>query len=234
MSELSFPDASEGRRGRKRRETRERIAKAAIKLFLRDGYDATTVEAIAEAADVSRRSLFHYFPAKEDVLFANQENFLTAVVDEIRKRPADEPWPVLIERAIAIAIADAASPENIAIDALVRRTPALQSRHQLKYLHLERAIAVTLGERTSGAKTLRARAELLAAVVVAGFRIAAQKPGDESVRDSGNTRHDVEREFHAFWKSLRDFGEAGLGFGNRLGVRPLASRRSVKKEPGKK
>lgn len=69
---------SEGRRERKKRETRERILLAATDLFRRRGFEATTVEEIAEAADISRATLFNYFPHKAalvselgDALFAN-------------------------------------------------------------------------------------------------------------------------------------------------------------------
>ena len=67
--------ATEGRRERKRRETRERIEHAAMTLFLDRGFDATTIEDIAESADVSKRSFFDYFPSKEEVVFAWQDSF---------------------------------------------------------------------------------------------------------------------------------------------------------------
>lgn len=203
-------EGSEGRRERKRRETRQRIADAAMQLFLKFGYDATTIDAIAEAADVSRRSLFDYFPAKDDVLFAGQADFLAALVDEIRMRPKGESWPVLVEHAMARAIADASTPENIAIDDLVRRTPALQSRRQLKYMHLEEAIAGALMERGDGSKAAQGRAKLLAAVVVAGFRLATNASEESGISGPDDVRRSVPREFRNLWQSLRIFAEEGL------------------------
>ncbi len=197
----------EGRRERKRRETRRRILDAAMALFLKRGYDATTMHQIADAADISRRSLFDYFPTKEDVLFADQEDFIPALVEAMRLRPTDEPWPVLIEHALTHAVAAAGTPEAFAIDALVRQTPALQPRRQLKYLRLEQAIAGVLVERGRGPGVAE-RASLLAAVVVAGFRLAAATAGD--VRLSEGIHESVSRDFRAFWQSLREFGEAGL------------------------
>jgi len=52
-----------------KRRTRRAIAEAAMTLFARDGYEPTTVDAIAESAGVSRRTFFRYFPSKEDVVF---------------------------------------------------------------------------------------------------------------------------------------------------------------------
>jgi TetR/AcrR family transcriptional regulator, cholesterol catabolism regulator len=57
-----------GRRERKRQEVRDRIRAAAISLFYERGYEATTVEKIAEHADVSKGTVFNYFPRKESLL----------------------------------------------------------------------------------------------------------------------------------------------------------------------
>ncbi len=67
---LCRPDtpAGEGRRERRRAETRERIFRAAMQLFAERGFFATTVEDITEAADVGKGTFFNYFPSKEHVL----------------------------------------------------------------------------------------------------------------------------------------------------------------------
>src|ERR1700676_83130 len=62
----------EGRRERKRLETLRRIAETGLKLFIANGYEATTLEAIAEAAGISRRTFFYYFKSKEEILLAWQ------------------------------------------------------------------------------------------------------------------------------------------------------------------
>jgi len=58
------------RRERRRQDTRERIIAAALELFRTQGYAATSVDAIAERADVARRTLFNHFPRKQDLLAA--------------------------------------------------------------------------------------------------------------------------------------------------------------------
>lgn len=58
------------RRERRRQDTRERIIAAALALFRTQGYAATSVDAIAERADVARRTLFNHFPRKQDLLAA--------------------------------------------------------------------------------------------------------------------------------------------------------------------
>ncbi|NJD19024.1 MAG: helix-turn-helix transcriptional regulator [Gemmatimonadetes bacterium] len=75
-----------GRRERKKRETRERISAAAFALFVERGYDATTVEAIAERADVAKGTVFNYFPRKRA--------FLAAIADAWTRRITDDLVPV--------------------------------------------------------------------------------------------------------------------------------------------
>src|SRR5215217_8370567 len=78
--------ATLGLRERKKRETREAIADAAMRLFAARGFDAVTVEEVAEAANVSRKTVFNYFPAKEDLVFRAGSERLTALVAAIRAR----------------------------------------------------------------------------------------------------------------------------------------------------
>ncbi|HXV92541.1 MAG TPA: TetR family transcriptional regulator [Pseudonocardia sp.] len=64
----STPEPATGRRERKKARTRTAIQHHALRLFSRQGYEATTVTQIAEAADVSESTLFRYFPTKEDLV----------------------------------------------------------------------------------------------------------------------------------------------------------------------
>ena len=63
-------DASVGelsRRERRKREVRERLMQAAMTRFVAQGFDATTVDQIAEDADVAQKTFFNYFPTKHDL-----------------------------------------------------------------------------------------------------------------------------------------------------------------------
>jgi AcrR family transcriptional regulator len=71
--------------------TRQSIIEAAYGLFEQRGFHATTVDDIAERADVAPRTFFRYFPTKESVLFPNAEAKLQVVRERLAERPADEP-----------------------------------------------------------------------------------------------------------------------------------------------
>ena len=80
-----------GLRERHMDRTRAAIVDAALALFSEQGFTETTVDAIAERADVGRRTFFRYFPAKESVLFHDIDAQIQATLDSLAARPEDEP-----------------------------------------------------------------------------------------------------------------------------------------------
>ncbi len=79
-----------GLRERKKLETRKRIAEAALELSERNGFEATTVNDIAEAADVSPRTVFGYFPCKEAIFFGDSGELLDGLDERLLGRPEGE------------------------------------------------------------------------------------------------------------------------------------------------
>jgi AcrR family transcriptional regulator len=82
-----------GLRERKKQRTRETIARTALKLFDRHGFQATTIPQIADAAEVSPRTVSTYFPAKEELVFPDQEESFAQLAERVRERPAGETAP---------------------------------------------------------------------------------------------------------------------------------------------
>ena len=77
-----------GLRERKKQKTRDEIAAAALRLFAERGYAATTVADIAAAAEVSERTVYAYFPTKEDVLFSDHAALRRGLAEALERRPA--------------------------------------------------------------------------------------------------------------------------------------------------
>jgi AcrR family transcriptional regulator len=84
------PPPALGLRERKKQRTRETIARAALELFDRDGFHDTTIPEIAAAADVSPRTVSAYFPAKEDLVFPDQEDSFARLGERIAARTGTE------------------------------------------------------------------------------------------------------------------------------------------------
>ncbi len=76
-----------GLRESKKRRTREAIAQAAADLFHERGFAAVTVDDVARAADVSRQTVFNYFPTKEQMLFDREDEIGAALLALVRGRP---------------------------------------------------------------------------------------------------------------------------------------------------
>ncbi|TMD85929.1 MAG: TetR family transcriptional regulator [Chloroflexi bacterium] len=89
-----------GLRERKKLKTKEAIQREALRLFQEQGYDETTIEQIAAAAEISPSTFFNYFPTKEDVvLFDRYDPMLESFIASL---PKDEPLSRTIERALSM------------------------------------------------------------------------------------------------------------------------------------
>lgn len=170
-----------GLRERKKQRTRRALIEAAIELFERQGYDATTVAQIAAAADVSTRTFFSYFPAKEDILFADTHDRLAAAAEAITGRaPGERPADVLLRIVQRVLEPGSADVELFGRLAPVRvrlltTTPALQG-HALRRLFegqrrlagdLHRAFPADLDPVTAAAVVGSFMGALMAAAAVA-------------------------------------------------------------------
>ena len=186
--------AAPGLRERKRQQTRERLTRVAMALFLERGFEATTLDDIAAAADISRRSFFHYFGSKEDVVFAWQEDSTAALIAAVAARPASEAMLAAAENAITAMVRQLEPGEVIAMARLKRDNPALQARDQVKYEKLERALADALSKR-AGHKMEKLRARLVAMIATGAMRIGGELWATEGAREKPEAL--VKRTFAA-------------------------------------
>ena len=198
----------EGLRERKRRQTRERISQAAMTLFLEQGFEATTIDQIAEAADVSKRGFFDYFPTKEDVVAAWQDEFAQSLLTAVAERPAREPMAKVVEEALISAIVAAINPQTLAIGKLIHGTPALRARDHLKYAKLEQKLIEALTARNKG-KGDQLRIRLLAMSTIGALRIAGQT-WDPDKFMSKSPAH-IRKIARTLWSTLGELGAEGKG-----------------------
>ena len=137
---------AEGLRERKRRETLQRVAEAGMRLFFERGYEATTIDEIAAAAGVSRRSFFHYFKSKDEILLALQSGMGERFAALLRAAsPETRPLDAVREAVLEVC-APYPAEKMIALDRLMRSSAAVQARKQASYVQQEREIFAALRE----------------------------------------------------------------------------------------
>lgn len=166
--------SNEGRRSRKARETRERIAQSAIRLFLAQGFDETTLDTITEAADISRRTFFHYFSSKEAILQTVEDGIEAAFRDGLAATPDDIPPLDAVRMALLQLIARYQSDEAIALDRLMRSTEALRVRKQANYEQQEKALFSALCEKWPDPRR-RSNMQTTAMASIGAMRLATDR-----------------------------------------------------------
>ncbi|UOE21954.1 TetR family transcriptional regulator [Thermobifida halotolerans] len=118
-------------------------------LFLERGFEATTVDQIAEAAGISRRSFFRYFATKEDVVLGDLIDRGHRVHSALTARPAEEePWTAV--RAAFLALRDEARDSvgtELRIARMLFQTPSLRARHLEKHLAWQEMLTPELARR---------------------------------------------------------------------------------------
>ena len=155
-----------GLRERKKQQTRKTIERVALGLFADRGYDETTLAEIADAADVSPRTIFSYYESKEDILFCAEGVFLDQLKERLEQRP---PGTTTVD-AIRDFIASIPPPDEQALlrKRIIANSPALQMKIRAHLGQLEPLLAESI------AKDLDAgpgdiRPPLLAASMTAAF-----------------------------------------------------------------
>lgn len=145
-----------GRRERKKIETRAALERAALRLFAERGYERTTVEDIADAADVAVRTFFRYFQSKQHVLFGDVGHDVAARLRAaLRARPASEPPVAAVGAALDAIDLDDADQQRQVLDRirLAERHPELGGAYHLVFHDLHVEIAEFVAARTGAATT---------------------------------------------------------------------------------
>ncbi|WP_297618761.1 mycofactocin system transcriptional regulator [Nocardia sp.] len=151
MAEKRSADNAEqvNRRGRRRSTTAADLERAAFDLFDRHGFDATTVEEIAAAAGISKRTFFRYFESKNDVVWGSFSEQLTVMRERFGRCPEDQP----IMDAVRTVVVEfnrfdsTQAPWHRKRMELILGVPALHAHSTLRYREWRDVVAEFVGGR---------------------------------------------------------------------------------------
>jgi AcrR family transcriptional regulator len=144
-----------------------------MRLFMEHGFEATTLDAIAEAAGIARRTFFHYFENKEALLFAYEDEAEESFRAALARLPDDMPPFESMCAAMLTMVSSFGTDEARAIDRLMRSNEALQARKQGNYGRQEQFLFAALQEKwPDPLKHLRLR--MVAMVGMGAMRVAAE------------------------------------------------------------
>jgi AcrR family transcriptional regulator len=144
--------AEDGLRERKKRATRRRIAEVALRLFAERGFEAVTVAEVAAAAEVSVKTVFNYFPAKEDLVLDGREEIEAELVRAVRERAPGESALAAVRRhtlGVAERIHAQSAERRAAFLRVVQSAPAVHLRLRQISLRSEAQLAQLLAEETA-------------------------------------------------------------------------------------
>jgi AcrR family transcriptional regulator len=201
-------------RERKKQQTREEISRVALKLFTKRGFDAVTVAEVAEAAGVSEKTVFNYFPAKEDLVFPRGEQHVAEFLESIRDRTPGEsvvaPFRAHTHRFLD-QVASGDVEEIVARPRLVLQSEALRGRlfrwWEEEATLLAPAIAASVGEKEDRLVPLVV-ARTLAWAHRATFRAAFTRllDGEDPKRVARDLRKQADEAYDLLEAGLHDYG----------------------------
>jgi AcrR family transcriptional regulator len=188
-----------GLRERKKKATRDAIHHGAMRLFAEHGFAGATIDQIAEAADVSRATVFTYFPTKEDIVFGEAPQAIEALAEALREAPSTVP----VVRAWLRGLSGWIEPELLLQRRLASEVPAVGASRLRIFGAIERVVAEAL-ERELGD---RLAARLAASSLIAALGVAEDTA---AARMEQGGRALSEEEIDAVLDAAIAYTEAGV------------------------
>lgn len=219
----AHPAPPPGLRERKKRRTRDALLRSALELFTARGYEETTVDDIAEAADVSQRTFFRYFASKEEAAFFVSRLAESRFVDAVHGRPPDEApldamrgalvesWATIgeaVEQLVPLEL-------HLRFYRVIESTPALLAAHLRRATELEEEIARVVADREGLDVDADPRPRVVVAVFGAVMRVteriwsARDDAGLAALRDlTASYLDEVEPSLTQDWRGRPTAGRA--------------------------
>jgi AcrR family transcriptional regulator len=211
----STREAQPGLRERKKAQTREAISDTARRLFLEQGFDSVTVAQVAREAEVAEKTVFNYFPTKEDLFYGRLEEFEQELLEAIRARESGESIvgafrDFVMKRRGALQLDDdeKATKRLRAINRVITESPTLLAREREVFGRYAESLAELIAKET------HAPAGAVEPRVVASALIDVHRLLIDYVRErtlAGDAARDVARGVRAQAKRAFAVLERGLG-----------------------
>ena len=190
-----------GLRERKKRETRDALTQAALELFVERGYDETTLAEIAAAAGVSTRTIFAYFPSKEDILFCGMGGMREALARALAERPAGTDALTAL-REFILSSAHGKTELEYKLGRVIACDATLSSHKRARISELQEVIAAAIADDL-GVGPDDLRPQVAAASLTAAFEVLEQ-------HDRGPWKEPTADEVAAAIDPIISFVRAGL------------------------
>lgn len=194
-----------GLRERKKMAMREKIAQTALEMVSQRGIHAVTVEEIAEAAGISRRTFHNYFSTKNDALAYYPENWPTHFSTILRSRPARESAFEALSHTIGqvIELASPSLAQWSARERLAREHPEIASYYIVQIAKLEEQLCEDIMPRLQNDLNPVLTARVLVGSVMAATRVAALSWLNS--RESSNLREMVDHYLNRLGRGMTDW-----------------------------
>ena len=159
-------------RERKKLRTRDALISASHRMFVKRGFENVTVDEIAVAADVSRRTFFRYFPSKEAVVFANVDERIAMFAELLGERHDGEGPFQAVRRSLMMLAQDYTEhrAEVVQVQRIVEKSPTLIAAEHAIDLEWEAVIADALLARTGTTEATARRARMIAGATIGVVR----------------------------------------------------------------
>ncbi|MQY06410.1 TetR family transcriptional regulator [Actinomadura macrotermitis] len=200
-----------GLRERKKQRTRMALIDAALDLFLAKGYEATTIDEIVAAVEVSQRTFFRYFATKEDVVTGFLAEFDQVLAEALTERPPGEPpFTALFEslRVMVRTIAES-GPADIErfrrVRQVIEATPALVAAQMARYSASEKVLATEIARRQGVDPETDLRPQIIVGFHGAAARVAFEDCARRDIWDPATVAAQVERTVGLARQTMRDW-----------------------------
>jgi len=172
-------------RQRKKKATRAALVAAANQFFHDKGFDATTIDELCDAVEISRRTFFRYFPSKEELVFPHRAERLQRFLSFLEAAPDDEsPFDTLRRATKVFAVEYMENREHsIAQQQLIRSSPSLQALEGAIDREWEAAMASVFVQRSGPGADTELRAWVLAGATLGVIRATLRHWFDSNGED---------------------------------------------------